>query len=132
MAPPFKQEIRTEDDLMRARHATRELVRTLGFGLVDQTRLVTAVSELTRNAYRYAGGGDFVLGSVEKSQRVGVRVTVSDRGPGIRDLDQALTEGYSTSGGLGHGLSGSRRLVDEFDIQTEVGKGTTVVIVKYR
>ncbi|MEU1026353.1 ATP-binding protein, partial [Streptomyces sp. NPDC005904] len=104
-----------EEDLLTARHAVRDATVRAGFGLVDQTRIVTAASELARNAYVHGGGGTLAIEFVQKAGRRGLRLTVSDDGPGIADLEAAFTDGYTTGAGLGHGLGGARRLMDEFD-----------------
>ncbi|GGS92767.1 anti-sigma regulatory factor [Nonomuraea spiralis] len=115
--------------------AVRQIVRTLaievGLSLVDQTKIVTAASELARNALVYAGGGDVRIDHVENGRRRGLKLVFSDEGPGIPDLDQALTDGFTTGGGMGLGLGGSRRLVDEFDLISAPGKGTTVTVIKW-
>ena len=121
----------TEHDIARARHAVQQAACQLGFGVVDRTRLVTAASELARNVHRHAGTGDMRIRIVESGGRVGLCLTFRDDGPGIADLALAMTDGYSTSGGLGKGLPGSRRLVDEFDLQSSPGRGTTVTVTKW-
>jgi serine/threonine-protein kinase RsbT len=98
---------------------------------VDQTKLITAASELARNTLVYGGGGHAELECVNNGRRVGVRVSFVDEGPGIADVVQALTDGYTTGGGLGLGLSGARRLVDEFDIETKLHEGTRVTVIKW-
>jgi len=125
-----KQKISEEHDMITARHLVRKLTIELGFSLVDQTRIITAVSELTRNALIYAGGGVLIIEILQGSNK-GLKVTIKDRGPGIEDIEQAMTDGYSTGRGLGHGLGGSKKLVDEFEISSQIGKGTTVVVVKW-
>ncbi|MEU1721388.1 anti-sigma regulatory factor [Actinomadura sp. ATCC 39365] len=113
----------------------RQIVRTLaieaGLSLVDQTKIVTAASELARNALVYAGGGDVRIDLVENGRKRGLKLVFSDEGPGIPDLDKALTDGFTTGGGMGLGLGGSRRLVDEFDLLSAPGKGTTVTVTKW-
>ncbi|MFI7415929.1 anti-sigma regulatory factor [Nonomuraea sp. NPDC049684] len=113
----------------------RQIVRTLaieaGLSLVDQTKIVTAASELARNALVYAGGGDVRIDLVENGRKRGLKLVFSDEGPGIPDLDKALTDGFTTGGGMGLGLGGSRRLVDEFDLISAPGKGTTVTVTKW-
>jgi serine/threonine-protein kinase RsbT len=99
--------------------------------LVDQTKLVTAASELARNTLVYGGGGTVEVSRVDNGRRQGIRIVFADQGPGIVDLDLALTDGYTTGGGLGLGLSGARRLVDEFDIDTAVGRGTSITVTKW-
>jgi serine/threonine-protein kinase RsbT len=124
--------IKAEADLIRVRLVIRGEAEEAGLGLVDQTKLVTAGSELARNILTYATGGEGELRveRIVRERRRGVRATFSDRGPGIADLDAALTDGFSTGGSLGLGLPGSRRLVDELTIDSGVS-GTTVVIVKW-
>jgi serine/threonine-protein kinase RsbT len=113
----------------------RQLVRTVAIGiklsLVDQTKIVTAASELARNTLVYGGGGYVEVSQPDNGRRKGIRIVFSDDGPGIADLDLALTDGYTTGGGMGLGLSGARRLVDEFDIVTAASQGTTVTITKW-
>jgi serine/threonine-protein kinase RsbT len=124
-------EIAADQDLVRVRQAVRTLSATVALSLVDQTKVVTAASELARNTLIYGGGGSAQMGIVTGQRSRGVRVTFTDDGPGIADLDLALTDGFSTGTGLGHGLSGARRLVDEFDIESAPGKGTRVTITKW-
>jgi serine/threonine-protein kinase RsbT len=125
--------IRTGDDVVRVRQQVRTVAAAGGLSLVDQTKLVTAASELARNALVHGGGGIAqVEGITSANGRPGVRVTFADTGPGIADLEQALTDGWTTGGGLGLGLSGARRLVDEFDLTSEPGAGTRVVVSKWR
>ncbi len=124
--------INNETDLLQARHSVREAAVKMGFNIVDQTRLVTAVSEITRNAYLYARGGAMVLNSVEEEGRKGLLVTVTDNGPGIPDIEQAMTDGYSTRGGLGNGLGGTKRLVNNFKITSVAGEGTEVEILRWK
>ena len=124
-----------EEDLVTARQRAREISRELGFGAVDQSRIATAVSELARNVLRYARGapGDVRIRALGPApERVGVEVIVHDDGPGIADVQTALREGYTTGVGLGLGLPGTRRLMDELTIDTAVGGGTTVTIRKWR
>lgn len=101
-------------------------------GLVNQTKLITAASELVRNMLRYAGGGDTLIEVVNKGRENGIRVTFSDQGPGIADVAMAMKDGFSSGKSLGLGLPGSKRLVNEFDIQSTLGKGTTVMILKWK
>jgi serine/threonine-protein kinase RsbT len=124
--------IRTREDIVRVRQATRENAIAQGFSLVEQTKLVTAASELGRNTLDYGNGGDVEIARVLDGARKGVRLTFSDQGPGIEDLEKALTDGYSTGGGLGLGLSGARRLSNEFTIDSAPGKGTRVMIARWR
>ena len=123
--------ILTDQDVVRVRQAMRNLSVTAALSLVDQTKVVTAASELARNTLIYGGGGRAVLERIEGERRFGVRVTFIDEGPGIADLELALTDGYTTGAGLGLGLTGARRLVDEFAIESEPGKGTRVTLTKW-
>ena len=124
--------LRTGEDVVRLRSAVRERAIAAGLGLVDQTKIVTAASELGRNTIQYGGGGSATLAIVTKGTRRGVRLEFIDRGPGIADLTLALKDGYTTGNGLGLGLSGARRLSDEFEIQSRPGEGTRVVIVRWK
>jgi serine/threonine-protein kinase RsbT len=124
-----------EEGIVAARQQARETAKELGFGLVDQSRIATAVSELTRNVVRYATGGqgDVLIRELEPSAKgVGIEVVVRDDGPGIANVEQALREGFSTGTGLGMGLPGTRRLMDEMAIDSAPGRGTTVSIRKWR
>jgi serine/threonine-protein kinase RsbT len=123
--------VRSDLDLMAVREATRAAAAAAGFSLVNQTKLVTAVSELARNAVVHGGGGEVRIDSVQQGTRRGVRLVVSDRGPGIADIAEALTDGHTTGHGLGLGLGGSRRLVDDFVIESAPGEGTTVTIAMW-
>lgn len=128
-----RAEIRAEDDVVRVRHLVRTWATRAGLSLVDQTKLVTAASELARNTLIYGGGGELELDSVESPDgRKGLRLTFIDEGPGIADVALALTDGYTTGSGLGLGLSGARRLVNEFHIDSKAGAGTRVSIVKWK
>jgi serine/threonine-protein kinase RsbT len=118
--------------VVRARHRVRELAQEAGLRLIDQTKIVTAVSELARNTVIHGGGGEMAAGTLADGARTGLWAEFTDQGPGIADLEQALTGGYSTGEGLGLGFGGARRLVSEFDVRTEVGAGTTVRIVTWR
>ena len=124
--------LRTSQDIVLVRQAVREWTVTQGFSLVDQTKLVTAVSEIARNTVEYGGGGEARLEMVEAGTRRGVRVTFSDNGPGIADVELALRDGYTTGSGLGLGLSGARRLCNEFEIESRPGSGTRVTIARWR
>jgi serine/threonine-protein kinase RsbT len=124
-------EVTTDQDVVRVRQLVRTVAVAVKLSLVDQTKVVTAASELARNTLVYGGGGTVQVDRVENGRRCGVRIVFTDQGPGIADLDLALTDGYTTGGGLGLGLSGARRLVDEFDIDTEVGKGTSITVTKW-
>lgn len=123
--------VETDRDVVRVRQLVRTIAVAVKLSLVDQTKIVTAASELARNTLVYGGGGEVEVTRVSNDRRVGIRIVFADQGPGIADLDLALTDGYTTGGGMGLGLSGARRLVDEFAIDTEPGKGTTVTIVKW-
>jgi serine/threonine-protein kinase RsbT len=123
--------ITTDGDVVRVRQAVRTLAQGARLSLVDQTKLVTAASELARNTLIYGGGGEAVLSAVTNGRRTGVRVEFRDDGPGIPDLDQAMTDGWTSGSGLGLGLSGSRRLVEQFEIDTAPGQGTRVTIASW-
>ncbi len=123
--------IRSPNDVASARQRVRARSAELGFSIVDQTKLVTAASELARNALIYGGGGTMLIETLLLGSRRGVRLTFEDQGPGIADLELALSDGYSTGGGLGMGLSGSRRLVNEFEIESTPNQGTKVRVVKW-
>jgi serine/threonine-protein kinase RsbT len=124
--------LRTSDDVVLVRQAVRRVSLELAFSLVDQTKIVTAASELARNTIQYGGGGHAALEIVLDGTRRGVRLTFIDQGPGIADLTRALTDGYSTGGGLGLGLSGARRLSHDFEITSEPGIGTRVAITRWK
>jgi serine/threonine-protein kinase RsbT len=124
--------LRAEDDVVRARQAVRAWAVELAFSLVDQTKLVTAASELARNTVVYGGGGTLRMEVLEDGPRTGLRLVFEDAGPGIPDLERALKDGYTTGGGLGLGLGGARRLVNEFAIQSAVGEGTRITVVKWK
>jgi len=119
-------------DVVHVRQTVRAWMVEKGFGLVDQTKMVTAASELARNAVDYAGGGVARLEQLVEGARVGLRITFTDHGPGIPDLELALTDGYTTGNGLGMGLGGSRRLVNEFAIESSPGQGTVVTVTRWR
>lgn len=123
--------IAADEDVVRVRQLVRTAAVAVDLSLVDQTKLVTAASELARNTLVYGGGGTAQVSTVDNGRRRGIRIVFADHGPGIADLDLALTDGYTTGGGLGLGLSGARRLVDEFDIDTEVGRGTCITVTKW-
>lgn len=124
-------DIAVDQDVVRVRQAMRTLAVNAALSLVDQTKIVTAASEIARNTLIYAGGGTARLELLENGRRLGARAIFIDEGPGISDIDQAMTVGYSTGGGLGLGLSGARRLVDEFHIESTPGAGTRVVLTKW-
>jgi serine/threonine-protein kinase RsbT len=122
----------SEHDIVLSRQAVRKLAQTLDFSLVDQTKMVTAASELARNAVTYGGGGTLKWTIVSQGARRGLRLSFEDQGPGIADLDLAMTDGWSSGNGLGLGLTGTRRLVNEFEIESASGKGTRVVITRWK
>jgi serine/threonine-protein kinase RsbT len=121
-----------DPDVVRVRQAMRTAAVRATLSLVDQTKVVTAASELARNTLIYGGGGTALVEVLSDGRRQGVRVVFEDRGPGIADLDLALKDGYTTGTGLGLGLSGARRLVDEFHIDSHLGQGTRVEVIKWR
>ena len=124
--------ILSAEDVVRVRQKVREWAVALDFSLVDQTKLVTAASELARNTFTYGGGGAVQLEVVSNGVHLGLRLTFEDQGPGIADLELALKDGYSTGSGLGMGLGGSRRLVNEFEIESRAGEGTRVTVTKWK
>lgn len=124
--------IHGEIDMVHVRQLVRTLAQQAGLSLVDQTKIVTAASELARNTLVYGGGGCVRMEAVEDGIRRGVRLTFEDKGPGIPDIEQALRDGYTTGGGLGHGLGGAKRLVNEFHIESRPGEGTKVRIARWR
>jgi len=123
--------VETEPDVVQVRRRVREACTSLGFNLVDQTKLVTAASELARNTITYGGGGVLSLQSLN-GPRVGLRLVFEDKGPGIADIDLAIRDGFTTGAGLGLGLGGAKRLVSEFDIVSKPGEGTTVSITRWK
>jgi serine/threonine-protein kinase RsbT len=123
--------IRSDLDIAAARTTVRGIARTIGFNAVDQARIATAVSELARNILNYAGSGHIIIHEVEQGERKGIQIEAVDQGPGIADVNKALQEGYSTSGGTGMGLPGARRLMNEFNVQTAPGAGTTITCLKW-
>lgn len=124
--------IRSEADLVTARLRGRELASMLEFSSSELTLIATAISEVTRNILSYAGIGELDLSLIRQGQKLGVLIVARDHGPGIADLFSAMQDGFSSSGGLGLGLPGSKRLMDEFDVVSEVGKGTTVTMTKWK
>ena len=124
--------LRSEHDIVLARQAVRKMAQELGFSLVDQTKMVTAASELARNTATYGGGGDMHWVQLLEGIRKGLRLTFKDEGPGIANLGLAMTDGWTSGGGLGMGLSGAKRLVNEFEIDSHVGKGTRVTITRWK
>ena len=124
--------LRVEADIVASRQRVRKLAQQLGFSLVDQTKMITAASELSRNTVTYGGGGDMEWELLEDGIKRGLRLRFRDQGPGIADLTLALKDGWTSGKGMGLGLSGSRRLVHEFDIQSEVGAGTCVSVIRWK
>lgn len=120
-----------DQDVVPFRNRVKEVAVKIKMGLVNQTKLITAASELVRNMLKYANGGEIAVEIVSRGRDNGVRLTFKDKGPGIADIRMAMKDGYSTGKSLGLGLPGAKRLVSEFDIKSEVGKGTTVVIIKW-
>jgi serine/threonine-protein kinase RsbT len=129
---PERLELRGEQDVVHARQTVRRLTHDLGFGIVDQTKMVTAASELARNAVVYGLGGFMAWEILNDGIRRGLRLHFVDNGPGIADLDQAMTDGWTSGGGLGLGLSGAKRLVNDFRIDSAPGKGTRVSITRWK
>jgi serine/threonine-protein kinase RsbT len=126
-----KYRIDTEYDIVMVRQTIRQCAKEAGMGIVDQTRITTAVSELFRNMYTYAGGGDVVIESGEVEEHNALIVTCIDKGPGIENLELAMSDGYTSSMGMGYGLPGAKRLVDRFEIESKIDEGTTVRIMKW-
>lgn len=127
-----KLDIENEQDVVKVRQEVRLWASSAGFSLVDQTKLVTATSELARNTLNHGRGGTVLLELVLKGSREGLRLTFEDHGPGIPDIDRALKDGYTTKNGLGLGLGGSKRLANEFSITSKVGEGTRISIVRWK
>jgi serine/threonine-protein kinase RsbT len=125
-------QVRQSDDVVRVRQEVRQRAVEIGLSIVDQTKIITAASELARNTLDYGGGGEALIESLVDGARKGVRLTFSDNGPGIADIELALKDGYTTGGGLGLGLSGARRLSTEFDLQSKPGEGTRVMIARWK
>src|SRR6187549_2105715 len=121
-----------EIDVIPFRNRLKEMATRIGMGLVNQTKIITAGSELARNMLKYASGGIVVMEIVNKGRENGIRLTFSDKGPGIKDIDLAMKDGYTTAKSLGLGLPGTKRLVSEFSIESELGKGTTVTVIKWK
>lgn len=124
--------VRSAEDIVTVRQAVRKHAVKLGFGLVDQTKVVTASSELARNTLDYGGGGTVQVEVLENERKSGIRVTFEDRGPGIADIQLALSDGYTTGAGMGLGLGGAKRLSHEFDIWSKPGEGTRISIVRWK
>jgi len=125
-------QIRVEGDVVMVRQRARAVAVEAGLGLVDVTKLVTATSELARNALIYGGGGTALIESLQEGIRKGVRLTFEDQGPGIADIDQAMTDGWTSGSGMGLGLSGAKRLSNEFEIISAPGQGTRVMIARWK
>lgn len=123
--------VRTSEDVVTIRTSVRKLAVELRFGIVDQTKIVTAASEIARNTIDYGRGGEMRMESVHNGVKKGLRLIFSDRGPGIADIERALTDGFTSGNGMGLGLGGTRRLMDEFGIASKVNEGTTVTITKW-
>jgi len=126
------REVRTSEDVVAVRRVVREWAVASGFSLVDQTKIVTAASELARNTVLHGGGGTLRLEALNDGPRRGLRLVFEDRGPGIPDIDQALKDGFTTAGGLGLGLGGARRLMKDFQIESQPGEGTRVTVARWK
>ena len=124
--------ISASDDVVRVRQIVRSWANELKFSLVEQTKFVTATSELARNTLEHGGGGTMTAEMVENGAKKGIKLIFDDQGPGIANIELALRDGYTTGGGMGLGLSGSKRLVNEFEIKSEPGRGTTVTIIRWK
>lgn len=127
-----ERQIKSPEDVVAVRQAVRQRAVELGFNLVDQTKMVTAASELARNTLQYGGGGTVRVEALHEGTRHGLRLVFEDRGPGISDVELAMRDGYTTGGGLGLGLSGAKRLSNEFHIDSRPGEGTRIAIVRWR
>ena len=132
MADDIRVEIAADADIVQARGAGRAIAARLGFSRTDATLIATAISEIGRNILVHAGAGEVSIAETGKDQLVGIEVVARDRGPGIADVERALSEGYATGNGLGLGLPGARRLMDDFSIETAAGRGTTITMRKWR
>jgi serine/threonine-protein kinase RsbT len=132
LAPDEILPIRSDEQIVRLRRFVREKAVAIGLSLIDQTKFVTAASELARNTLIYGGGGDVHLVSMQKNGRVGLRLDFIDQGPGIASIEKALTDGYTSGNGLGLGLGGAKRLCDEFEIRSSPGEGTHISITKWK
>ncbi|WP_165999265.1 MULTISPECIES: anti-sigma regulatory factor [Bacillales] len=124
-------EVRNEWDIVKARQSGRNIAKELGFGTVDQARITTAISELARNIYLYAGNGEVAIERVENGGKFGLKIEASDSGPGIKDIRKVMEDGFTTSGGLGAGLPGVKRLMDEFTIDSKENEGTVITSIKW-
>jgi serine/threonine-protein kinase RsbT len=132
MGQPKTAVIRSDLDIVIARTMARDSAKALGFGAIDQARIATAVSELARNIFLYAGTGNVTVKEIEKNGRKGIEIVCEDQGPGIANIDLVMQDGYSTSRGMGMGLPGAKRLMDEFTIWSQEGTGTTITCRKWR
>lgn len=126
------QPIQTSSDVVLARQKVRQWAMEMKFSLVDQTKLVTAASELARNTLDHGKGGHMLMEIVENAPKSGLKLTFDDKGPGIPDINEALRDGFTTGGGMGLGLGGSKRLVNDFQIESEPGKGTRITVVRWK
>ncbi|MEI7644319.1 MAG: anti-sigma regulatory factor [Chloroflexales bacterium] len=124
--------IRSDLDIVIARTMARDVAKSLGFGAIDQARIATAVSELARNIFLYAGTGNVTVREIDKNARKGIEIVCEDQGPGIANIDLVMQDGYSTSRGMGMGLPGAKRLMDEFSIRSTENVGTTITCRKWR
>ncbi len=134
MMTPLRSEtlpVRESSDILLIRQLVRECATELGFSVLDKTKLLTAASELGRNTLIHGGGGTMLLETIVKNDQRGLRLTFEDKGPGIANVEQAMTNGFTTKGGLGLGLGGSKRLVDEFEVVSRVGEGTRVTATQW-
>ncbi|MBM7599908.1 serine/threonine-protein kinase RsbT [Virgibacillus halotolerans] len=131
MKPQSCVNIKKEWDIVGARQLGREIAKKIGFGIVDQARIATAISELARNIYLYAEQGQICFDVIDTMEHKGICVTANDSGPGISDIGQVMQDGYTTSGGLGAGLPGVKRLMDEFDLKSVENKGTQIKTTKW-
>ena len=127
-----EREVRSDSDVVQVRHAVRATATEMRFSIVEQTKLVTAASEIARNTLQYGGGGTATIEIVRRDGRDGLRLIFVDHGPGIEDVARALRDGYTSGTGLGLGLGGARRLVNEFDLQSRPGEGTRVMLLRWR
>mgnify|MGYP003581349881 CR=1 FL=1 len=130
--PPDAVLIRTTEDVVKVRQIVRSKAAEIGLGIVDQTKIVTAASELARNTLDYGGGGEMQVNLLVEGGRKGLRLTFQDEGPGIADVEQAMSDGFTSGGGLGLGLGGATRLSNEFKIESAPGKGTRVTIARWK
>jgi serine/threonine-protein kinase RsbT len=129
---PVVMPVRSSEDIVRMRQAVRERAIAQGFSLVEQTKLVTAASEIGRNTIIYGGGGECTIQVLMTAGRKGVQLTFSDQGPGIPDIEQAMKDGFTTGGGLGLGMGGAKRLSNEFHVESRVGEGTRITLTRWR